>query len=267
MKYLWVLEKDSSKPFFITFRLERKILDLFGNEEIKKEYDFIEKEVRNYESLKLTILEAHIAELSGTFDEYGTDLGLAERIIDRLKSNRRLKERLEKEKESLEIQEAAGNRLLEETKLQLDVAEAGEAFIKMDEFLRKYPTHSRVQEVVRLKEETEQSIDLAFRATKSKVDSFMQLESYENAWKEVYNFLDKIQNYEPAKKLQEELSLKTYSRAVQYYNQGRVFEYETDDLVAAEQYYRRSLEVADPRSDLAEKANRRYLAVRQKTVQ
>jgi hypothetical protein len=58
----------------------------------------------------------------------------------------------------------------------------------------------------------------------------------------------------------------TRPKAVQYYNQARVYEYEADDLVAAEQYYKRAIEVADPRSDIAQKAGRRYAEVKQKTI-
>ena len=170
----------------------------------------------------------------------------------------------EKAKEVATLQ--AGDELFDTIKTHLDLGEAGEASQGIEEFLKKFPQHPKAQDVEALKEENEKSLQRSFASMRTKLETFLQAESYENAWIELYRFTDVMPSHPQAKELKELIHRQTEPKALQFYNQARVFEYEADDLVAAEQYYKKSLEVADPRSDLAKKAGRRYEEVRRKTI-
>ncbi|MBN8553819.1 MAG: FHA domain-containing protein [Deltaproteobacteria bacterium] len=159
------------------------------------------------------------------------------------------------------------DRLLRSIKTNLDMANTSQARNEIDEFIKKYPNHSSTREVSALRQEMQRALQITFATVKSNIERFIQAESYEAAWQELYRYLDMAPSNSEAEQLKEIIEKKTTPKAMQYYNQARVFEFEADDLIAAEQYYKRSLDVADPRGELSKKANRRYLEVRRKTIQ
>lgn len=156
--------------------------------------------------------------------------------------------------------------LFQEINSELDFANVPQARKLIDEFLKKYPMHNKVGEVFRLKKQLEEQLGGAFASTKTSIETLIKAESYENAWTEIYRFLDQMPDHQQALELKMTLDKQTAPRATQYYNQARVFEYEADDLVAAEQYYKKTLDVSDPRGELYKKAQRRYADVKRKSI-
>ncbi len=157
-------------------------------------------------------------------------------------------------------------RALEEISLLLNLGEAGKAYEAIQSFLSKHAKSSRVPEVKGKLLELNQMLDQTFAATKIEVERSLQTQTYEQAWKQLYLFSDMAPHYSGAKELKAQIAKVTTPKATQFYNQARVYEFEADDLMAAEQYYKRSFETADPRSELAQKADRRLADVRRKLV-
>lgn len=162
--------------------------------------------------------------------------------------------------------EKAGEELLQDINSELDFANVTEAKKLIEEFVKKYPMHTKVGEVLRLKKQLEDQMGGVFSATKQSVETLIRAEAYENAWTELYRFLDQAPDNPQALELKMSLDRMTAPRATQYYNQARVFEFEADDLVAAEQYYKKTLDSADPRGELYKKAKRRYDDVKRKGI-
>lgn len=178
----------------------------------------------------------------------------------------KVEESQSKAKESTKKQ-SEGNLIVGQIKEHLNFGEVGKANVLIDKFLADFPNHPARDEVVGLRAQLEAAVDRSYTATKSSIEQLLSTEAYENAWKELYRFSDLMPNHSQIKDLREMIEKKAGARAVQYYNQARVYEFEADDLVAAEQYYKRTLEVADPRSDLAKKAGRRYAEVKRRGIQ
>ncbi len=118
-----------------------------------------------------------------------------------------------------------------------------------------------------LQEQLDAGVQKSFDATISKIESLIEAESYENAWKEYYRFEEMMPSHPKLKSLYASIELRAEPKAVQFYNQARVFEFEADDLVAAEQYYKKTIDSADPRSELSKKATRRYAEVKKRSIQ
>lgn len=157
-------------------------------------------------------------------------------------------------------------RRIESIKVSMDIADAKRARNEINEFLRKYPKHRRTNEVVQLNGELTRALEAAFETARTNIERFVDTEAFANAWQEFYRLSDNMPTHPRLNALREALEKSTGNRAVQFYNQARVYEFETDDLVAAEQYYKRSMEVADPRSELSRKAERRYAEVKRKVL-
>jgi len=178
----------------------------------------------------------------------------------------KIDERDAKSKATAKVQ-SEGSEMVAQIKNHLNFGEVGKANAIIAKFLEEFPQHPQAGEVVGLKAQLEAAVDRSFESTRSAIEQLVETESFENAWKELYRFVDLMPTHGHVKSLRELIEKKAGGKAVQYYNQARVYEYEADDLVAAEQYYKRTLEIADPRSDLAKKAGRRYAEVKQRTIQ
>lgn len=148
----------------------------------------------------------------------------------------------------------------------LNMSHLKEAHKLMDQFLKEDPQNPRANDVRSMRSELMAMISAAKEKTGERIEQFIQSETFEAAWQEFYRFIDAIPDGLYTADLHEKLTRATQPRAVQFYNQARVFEFEADDLVAAEQYYKRAVEAADPRGDLSKKASRRYAEVRRKNV-
>lgn len=172
------------------------------------------------------------------------------------------KEKLKTERAN--SQEAAD--LFDVIKMHMDQGEVGRASEEMEKFLNEFPTHPKAKEVLTLRSDLEKSIQVSFATTKQNIEKFISAESYQNAWIELYRFMDLIPNHSDALELKASIERVAGAKALQYYNQARVFEFEADDLVAAEQYYKRSLETTDPKGELFKKAQRRLEDVRRKSI-
>ena len=169
------------------------------------------------------------------------------------------------EPQSVDISE--GNALFAEIKALMNANDVTAAQKMIEQFLKRYSVHPRKRDVLAFKDELNQMVQSSFATSKATIEKFLQAESYESAWQELYRFLDVMPNHADALEVRRLVDRQTSARAMQYYNQARVFEFEADDLVAAEQYYKRAIEVADPRGELTKKAARRYAEVRRKTIQ
>ncbi len=162
--------------------------------------------------------------------------------------------------------QADGEDLYERIQDAFDANQFGEAKKLVEKFAEDFSEHERAEEVLNLSSQMDQMIVRSFEATQSSVKTLMETESYETAWKELYRFKELMPPYPPADKLKTELAKVAGSKASQFYNQARVFEFEADDLVAAEQYYKKTLEFADPESELFQKAKRRFEDVKRKGI-
>lgn len=191
----------------------------------------------------------------------------ADKWATRIADTEALLGRVNQQQEMSDAKEAEGDRLIADINNELDFANVQEARKHMDEFLKKYSKHPRVSEVLRLKKQLEDQLNGAFATSKMNIETLMKAESYESAWNEVYRYLDQMPESAQALELKSNLEKVTAARATQFYNQARVFEFEADDLVAAEQYYKKALEVADPRGELFKKAQRRFGEVKRKSIQ
>jgi pSer/pThr/pTyr-binding forkhead associated (FHA) protein len=181
----------------------------------------------------------------------------------------KLKEKLEQKTASQKrarSTQADGEELFERIQDAFDSNQFGEAKKLVEKFNEDFSEHERAEEVLNLSAQMDQMIERSFEATQSSVKTMMETESYETAWKELYRFQELMPPYPPAEKLKTELAKVAGSRAAQFYNQARVFEFEADDLVAAEQYYKKTLEFADPESELFQKAKRRFEDVKRKGI-
>jgi outer membrane protein assembly factor BamD (BamD/ComL family) len=247
-------------------------------EDEKKFYEYMDAYDRNHDELvaqnrfsqalsfaKLVRQKlGDLLKLEGSFERVAKpEMEKWERRLEQLErkvSDSKRQEDLSKERRAQIEKEIRG------IKLHLDLGEVTEARKSIDEFLNSYGEAPEAAEVKQLKAEINSGLDKTFSTTRTNVERFVKTENYENAWKEIYRFLDEVPNYDQAVDLKTSIEKVTRPKAVQYYNQARVYEYEADDLVAAEQYYKRAIEVADPRSDIAQKAGRRYAEVKQKTI-
>ncbi len=181
----------------------------------------------------------------------------------------KLKEKLEQKNASQKRArntQADGEDLYERIQDAFDANQFGEAKKLVEKFAEDFSDHDRAEEVLNLSAQMDQMIARSFEATQSSVKTLMETESYETAWKELYRFKELMPPYPPADKLKTELAKVAGSKASQFYNQARVFEFEADDLVAAEQYYKKTLEFADPESELFQKAKRRFEDVKRKGI-
>ena len=213
-------------------------------------------------------IRAAIIELSRAGAQYGDLVGSA---LKEWSSKKEQIERKLKEQERQNTEKSkfvlAGEKKLEEVRDQLNVGKVHEAQRMLQKFLEEFPQHPERENAERLQAEIERAIRMSFDSLKSQVDTYLRVENFKVAWESIYRFMDLVPDYALAEELKDEVSKQTRMRAAQLYNQARVFEFEADDLIAAEQYYKRVIETADPRGDLVKKAERRYAEVRRKNIQ
>ncbi len=189
-----------------------------------------------------------------------------ERWDRRLAQTEKMEKDLARQAEKAKAAESKAGNEIDIIKLHLDMGEVAEARKKITLFIENYPEHPRIGEVKSLKAQLEASVEKTFDTTKSNLERFVQTESYDSAWKEFYRFSDLMPNHSKISELRLNIERATRAKSTQYYNQARVYEYEADDLLAAEQYYKRAMEAADPRGELYQKANRRYSEVKRKMI-
>lgn len=159
-----------------------------------------------------------------------------------------------------------GDQLIAEIRGYMDAGRVNEASLTIERFFREFPDHPDQALVQRLREEIDSTVSMMFDQLKTQIEALIESQTYSSAWEKIYKFLDRIPKYPPALKLKEEIDSKTKLQASKFYQRARLFEYETNDLVAAEQFYKKSLETADPKGDLIEKASRRLKEVQQKMM-
>lgn len=142
------------------------------------------------------------------------------------------------------------------------------ALLKLNDFIRAYPDHNDIVEMKSLRDYIPVELEKVTTGAKEKINEYAQRESFKEAWELYYSTMDSVgvENIS-LQAIRVDLDSKTALRGAQYYNQARVFEFEADDIVAAEQYYKKTLDTVDPRSELADKATRRYQAVKRKNLQ
>lgn len=213
-------------------------------------------------------IKAAIIELSRSGPQYGDLVGsaLSEWSSKQEVIKKTLIAKEQKEKEMNEVL-LMGRQKLDEAQAQLNLGRVSEAQGLLDEFLENYPTHPERQTAEKLQVEIERAIQVSFESLKSQVETYMKAENFKVAWDSIYRFMDLVPGYALAEDLRSDVLKQTGMRAAQFYNQARVFEFEADDLIAAEQYYKRVIETADPRGDLVKKAERRYAEVKRKNIQ
>jgi|GEM_PF-4291617 len=234
----------------------KRVQDLIANNQLKTAKKFAET------------VKQRILELVQKQPAFGS---LAESAIaewsSRLKSiEQKTKEQNTQDHAAVKKQEE-GDKLIMEIRSYMNNGRVNEASQEVEKFLRDYPHHPDINVVKSFRKEIDQAITTSFTLMKESIDQYIQTENYKLAWQALYRFTDLIPGYPPALDLKKELEQKTKMKAAQYYNQGRVFEFEADDLIAAEQYYKKSLDTVDPQSDLASKAKRRYKDVQRKSIQ
>ncbi len=212
---------------------------------VKQKLEEIASKDENYERLMRSAL-----------DKWG--IQVEELARDRAEQKKQEAKNWERRKE--------GTALLASIKMHLDLGDAGEARSEIEKFLKTYSDHPEAGEVKRLKKEQEEGIKASLGGILQMVEDYIRAENYESAWKEVYKFLEVVPNQKEALDLRAKVERVAAPKAVQFYNQARVFEFEADDLLAAEQSYKKAMEFADPRGDLMRKAQRRYEEVRRKNV-
>jgi len=193
----------------------------------------------------------------GALAEWSSKIKFIESKIEEKKKNQNL----------TQAKEADGNKLILDIRAFMNSGRVYESSLAIEKFLANYPNHPDVEMVKAYRQEIDNAVNLAFESMKSKIDTFRKTENFKLAWDSLYQFQDIVPDYPPATELQATLEKETQSRAAQFYNQARVFEYEADDLIAAEQYYKKTLDTVNPKSDLATKAERRYAEVKRKGVQ
>jgi hypothetical protein len=247
---------------------EREQIDAYLNDYDKKLQELIEKEklseaIRFSKTVRDRILA--LAKKEARFEKVGK--AEAEKWNARVADLEQIQADEKKREYDATVKDNRAESLLATIKSDLDMANTAEAKAGIDEFLEKYPDHPRASEVIAMKQEMQKALQVTFATTKANIEKFIQAESYEGAWQEYYRYVDMMPQTSESQQLKDFIEKKTSPKAMQYYNQARVFEFEADDLIAAEQYYKRSLEVADPRSELFNKATRRYAEVRRKTIQ
>lgn len=213
-------------------------------------------------------IKAAIIELSRSGPQYGDLVGSAlsewSSKQEMIKKTLIAQDRKERERNETILQ---GQRKLEEARTQLNLGRVSEAQGLLSEFLEEFPAHPERQSAEALQAEIERAIQVSFDSLKSQVETYMKAENFKVAWDSIYRFMDLVPGYSLAEDLRSDVLKQTGMRAAQFYNQARVFEFEADDLIAAEQYYKRVIETADPRGDLVKKAERRYAEVKRKNIQ
>ncbi len=248
------------------------------NEDEKKFYEYLEKFDTNFQELMDARKIHNALDFSRLVREKLEDLvkmdSSFQKISDpqmkkwdgRIKS---LEEQISKLK-SADDKRQVENRKLEQKYLEIkmlwDSGEFGKVVEALDIFEKEFPDSHYHDELSKIRQEIDSNISKAFEKTKAQVEQQIQTESYEAAWKTLYLFLDNMPRYREADELVKRLDGLTRPRAVQYYNQARVYEYEADDLIAAEQHYKKAVEFSDPRSDLHSKSTRRFDDVRRKNM-
>jgi len=161
---------------------------------------------------------------------------------------------------------AEGREILMKARDYMDLGQASNADKQLDQFLARYPEHPDRPIAKDYKSQIEEVVQQTFMAMKREVESFIRTESFQLAWERLYTFMDQVPTFEKAHKVREQLVRATHNQSRQFYNQARVFEFEADDLISAEQYYKRAVETADPRGALAVQAERRYREVLRKKL-
>ncbi|TVQ79205.1 MAG: FHA domain-containing protein [Bradymonadales bacterium] len=174
-----------------------------------------------------------------------------------------------KEQERQEFQEVLveGRSSLRQVRALMDEGRAYEAKQMIESFLSEFEEHPDRSIAEDYRRQIQEVIDQTFRALRREIEGHIRTQNFGLAWERVYTYLDQLPKHSGALELRQELLKVTYNRARQFYNQGRVFEFEADDLISAEQYYKRTLEAADPRGELAARAHRRYNEVLRKKLQ
>lgn len=139
---------------------------------------------------------------------------------------------------------------------------------KTNEFIKAYPDHGDIANMEGLRDDLIREIKVTLERTRQDIASLVQIENFKQAWDLLYQIGDQVGvDHQNLQEIRAELESKTSAKGAQYYNQARVFEFEADDIVAAEQFYKKTLDTVDPRGELADKANRRFQAVRRKNLQ
>ena len=142
------------------------------------------------------------------------------------------------------------------------------ALLKLNEFVKAYPDHKDIEEMKSLRDYIPTELEKIAQGSRERINDLSQRENFKEAWDVYYRALDSVGALNISlQAIRADLESKTTLRGVQFYNQARVFEFEVDDIVAAEQFYKKAIDTIDPKSELAEKATRRYQAVKRKTLQ
>lgn len=245
----------------------------------KEFYKYIDMFDRNYEELvslknydKAREFSTVVVEkLKEVIEKYPVYSKVAEPEVEkwqkRLAQMERKSREQKSEQEKTEKRSADADDEVFEIKSAMDRGDVNEARAKIEHFLKEYPDHPQAEDVLRFKVQMDSGLTKSFESSQSTIERFLQTEAYENAWQEAYRFLDLVPDYKPMFELKDKIEKLTKAKATQYYNQARVYEFEADDLIAAEQYYKRSMEAADPRGELYKKASRRHGEVRRKMIQ
>lgn len=195
---------------------------------------------------------------------------LAESAIAEWSSKIRFLESKVEEQKQLAVENkqkiVEGDRLITEIRSYMERGQVHEASMAVERFFREFSDHPEIQMVRNFRMQLDQAIKLAFQGVETEIESLSTTENYKLGWEKLYLFMDMIPNYPPAREVLASLEDRTRARAAQYYQKARVFEFETNDLVAAEQYYKKSLETSNPRGDLADKSQRGLTRVQRKMI-
>ncbi len=171
-------------------------------------------------------------------------------------------------REKIQRQDQKGDAAISEIEKLLEAQNLAMALKKVREFVASYPAHPDYQDIAALKDYLPVEMEKVVASARDKINELSSRENFKQAWDLYYSTADNVgADFKSLAALKVDLESKTAPRGAQYYNQARVFEFEADDLVAAEQYYKKTIETVDPRGELADKASRRYEAVKRKNLQ
>jgi hypothetical protein len=200
------------------------------------------------------------------FAEYVTSAGTEWRGKQR-QMNQSIEER-SKRRALIAKQEEKGADLIAEINQLFLAKRYSDSLRKTNDFIRAYPDHGDIASMEGLRDDLIREIKVTLDRTRQDITSLVQIENFKQAWDLLYQIGDQVGvDHQSFLEIRAELESKTSAKGAQLYNQARVFEFEADDIVAAEQFYKKTLDTVDPRGELADKANRRFQAVRRKNLQ
>lgn len=138
---------------------------------------------------------------------------------------------------------------IEIIKAYLDAGEIRNANAAIEEFLKEHSDDPRTVDVLKTKESIGRIVAQGFRALEKAITSASKTKSYSKAWEDLYRFLEIAPTHTEALALKVKLQKTAHKEATDLFLKAQT--YESKSRLAAEQYYRRSLDAADPRSELA----------------